>query len=120
MTIEPEPRRSRGLSGGVARGGGGRTDSLADILERVLDAGIVVAGDIVVQILDIELITLKVRLIIASAETAQQMGIDWWKRDPFLNSQASDLQQRNKELEQRVADLERRIESANVEVEELE
>jgi hypothetical protein len=62
-------------------------DSLADVLERVLDRGVVIAGDIVVTMLDIELLTLKLRLIIASADTAKEMGIDWWTRDPVLNSQ---------------------------------
>ena len=61
-----------------------RSDTLGDLLERVLDKGIVVAGDIVINLLDIELLTLKVRLLICSADTAQQMGIDWWRSDPFL------------------------------------
>ena len=61
-----------------------QSESLADLLERVLDKGVVVAGDIVVNLLDIELLTLKVRLLVCSADTAQQMGIDWWKHDPFL------------------------------------
>ena len=64
-------------------------DSLADVLERVLDKGIVIAGDIVVNVLDIELLTLKLRLFIASADTAREMGMDWWTTDPFFNSQAS-------------------------------
>ncbi|HZT65565.1 MAG TPA: gas vesicle protein [Acidimicrobiales bacterium] len=62
----------------------GGTGNLADILERVLDKGIVVAGDIRVNLLDIELLTIKLRLLIASADTARQMGIDWWRNDPFL------------------------------------
>jgi hypothetical protein len=61
-------------------------DSLADVLERVLDKGIVIAGDIVVNVLDIELLTLKIRLFVASAQTAQEMGMDWWTRDPFFTS----------------------------------
>ena len=61
-----------------------RGESLADLLERVLDKGIVVAGDIAVHIVDVELLTLKVRLLICSADTAQRMGIDWWRSDPFL------------------------------------
>lgn len=64
-----------------ASGGGG---DLADILERVLDKGIVVAGDIAINLLDIELLTIKLRLLIASADTAKKMGIDWWEHDPFL------------------------------------
>jgi hypothetical protein len=62
----------------------GGTNDLADILERVLDKGIVVAGDIAINLLDIELLTIKVRLLIASADTAKEMGIDWWEHDPFL------------------------------------
>lgn len=63
-------------------------DSLADVLERVLDKGIVIAGDVVVNVLDIELLTLKLRLFVASAETAREMGMDWWTTDPFFSSQA--------------------------------
>src|SRR5947209_20514958 len=58
--------------------------SLADILERVLDKGVVIAGDIVINLLDIELLTIKLRLLIASVDTAKEMGIDWWQNDPFL------------------------------------
>ncbi|MGH8868337.1 MAG: gas vesicle protein [Actinomycetes bacterium] len=88
---------------------GPRPDSLADVLERVLDRGVVVAGDIVVNVLDIELLTLKVRLLIASADTAREMGIDWWTHDPFLNSEARGLEQENAELRQRLEALERAI-----------
>jgi hypothetical protein len=63
-------------------------DSLADVLERVLDKGIVIAGDVVVNVLDIELLTLKIRLFISSADTAREMGMDWWTRDPFFSSGA--------------------------------
>jgi hypothetical protein len=58
--------------------------NLADILERVLDKGVVIAGDIVINLLDIELLTIKLRLLIASVDTAKEMGIDWWQNDPFL------------------------------------
>lgn len=64
-----------------------RSESLADILERVLDKGIVVAGDVVVNVLDIELLTLKVRLLICSVDTAKELGIDWWESDPFLTGE---------------------------------
>jgi hypothetical protein len=60
--------------------------NLADILERVLDKGIVIAGDIRVNLLDIELLTIKIRLIVASVDRAREMGIDWWERDPSLSS----------------------------------
>src|SRR2546430_17434671 len=65
--------------------------SLADLLERVLDKGIVIAGDVQVNLLDIELLTLKLRLIIASADTARSMGIDWWEYDPALSSRAREI-----------------------------
>jgi hypothetical protein len=83
-----------------------RSDGLADLLERVLDKGIVIAGDIQISLLDIELLTIKVRLLVASADTAQQMGIDWWKHDPFLTSQDRELAQENQILRERLDQLE--------------
>ncbi|HEV8099904.1 MAG TPA: gas vesicle protein [Gaiellaceae bacterium] len=63
----------------------GHPAQLADVLERVLDKGIVIAGDIQINLLDIELLTVKIRLLIASADKAREMGIDWWQSDPFLS-----------------------------------
>ena len=63
--------------------------SLADLLERVLDKGIVIAGDIKIDLLDIELLTIRLRLFIASVETAKKAGIDWWETDPALSSRAA-------------------------------
>jgi hypothetical protein len=60
------------------------SSQLPDVLERVLDKGIVVAGDIQINLLDIELLTIKLRLLIASADKAKEMGIDWWENDAFL------------------------------------
>jgi gas vesicle protein GvpA/GvpJ/GvpM family len=74
---------------------------LADVLERVLDKGIVIAGDIQINLLDIELLTVKLRLLIASADKAAEMGIDWWQNDPFLSGNGnSRLEGRLKRLEQ--------------------
>ena len=86
--------------------------SLADLLERVIDKGIVIAGDVEVRLLDIELLTLKLRLLIASADTARSMGIDWWEHDPALSSRARDreLEQENQELRERLDRLERAVE----------
>src|SRR6059036_3795451 len=92
-----------------------RTDSLADVLERVLDKGIVIAGDIQVNLLDIELLTIKIRLLIASADKAREMGIDWWMHDPQLNSKADgdrrglESDRENKELRERVGRLEAQL-----------
>ncbi|MEU8679323.1 gas vesicle protein [Streptomyces sp. NPDC048560] len=69
-------------------GGQGSSANLADILERVLDKGIVIAGDIQINLLDIELLTIKLRLLIASVDKAKEMGIDWWEHDPSLSSRA--------------------------------
>ncbi|MGH2859334.1 MAG: gas vesicle protein [Solirubrobacteraceae bacterium] len=59
--------------------------NLADILERVLDKGIVIAGDIQINLLDIELLTIKIRLLVASVDRAREMGINWWEADPTLS-----------------------------------
>ena len=92
----------------------GGPQGLGDVLERVLDKGLVIAGDVQLNLLDIELITLKVRLLVASADTAQQMGIDWWKDDPFLSSEAArrqgeQLERENRDLRQRLERLERAV-----------
>ncbi|MER6113158.1 gas vesicle protein [Streptomyces hirsutus] len=82
--------------------------NLADILERVLDKGIVIAGDIKVDLLDIELLTIRLRLFVASVDTAKKAGIDWWETDPALSSRAarSALQEENRELRTRLEALE--------------
>lgn len=82
--------------------GQGSSANLADILERVLDKGIVIAGDIQINLLDIELLTIKLRLLIASVDKAKEMGIDWWEHDPSLSSRASEgsrsLREENRRL----------------------
>lgn len=82
--------------------------NLADILERVLDKGVVIAGDIRINLLDIELLTIKLRLVVASVERAKEMGIDWWENDPALSSRArqGELGRENEDLRRRVAELE--------------
>jgi hypothetical protein len=84
----------------------GEPSSLADVLDRVLDKGVVIVGDIGVNVLDIELLTLKVRLLIASVDTAREMGIDWWTADPFLSGDARRSADELEALRQRVAELE--------------
>ncbi|WBP85294.1 gas vesicle protein [Kitasatospora cathayae] len=76
--------------------------SLADILERVLDKGVVIAGDIQINLLDIELLTIKLRLLIASVDKAKEMGIDWWEHDPSLSSRADHSTSRLEEENQRL------------------
>jgi gas vesicle protein GvpA/GvpJ/GvpM family len=83
-----------------------QSTNLADILERVLDKGIVIAGDIRVNILDIELLTIKIRLLVASVDKAREIGIDWWEHDPTLSSGQRDLAEENRRLRERVGELE--------------
>jgi Gas vesicle protein len=97
---EVDPRQAQ-----VQRAGG--PANLADILERVLDKGIVIAGDIQINLLDIELLTIKLRLLIASVERAQEMGINWWQSDPTLSSSAKELEEENQELRERLERLEK-------------
>ena len=78
--------------------------NLADILERVLDKGIVIAGDIKISIADIDLLNIKIRLLVCSVDKALEMGINWWQQDPYLSTTAkkSDIEQENKELKKRL------------------
>ena len=92
--------------------------NLADILERVLDKGIVIAGDIQINLLDVELLTIKLRLLIASVDRAREMGINWWESDASLqkledNGDTPQLEQENRELRERIERLERRLESGD-------
>ena len=94
----------------------GGPDGLGDVLDRVLDKGLVIAGDITVSIVDTELLTLKVRLLLASADTARAMGIDWWEHDPKLSSAARDrqvesarVQSENEQLLERLERMEARL-----------
>lgn len=84
------------------------TANLAEILERVLDKGIVIAGDIKIDLLDIELLTIRLRLFVSSVETAKKAGIDWWETDPALSSRAAHdaLSEENQKLRERLQELE--------------
>ena len=96
--------------------------NLADILERVLDKGIVIAGDIQINLLDIELLTIKLRLLIASVDRAREMGINWWESDSSLQSVdsgegngAGRLERENRELRERLERIERQLEKGGAE-----
>ena len=101
-----------GSSASAASPGQGPAN-LADILERVLDKGIVIAGDIQINLLDIELLTIKLRLLVASVERAREMGINWWENDPGLSSGARALEQENRELRDRLERLERKLDAGS-------
>ncbi|MBU0646768.1 gas vesicle protein [Patescibacteria group bacterium] len=80
--------------------------NLADILERVLDKGIVIAGDIKIQLADIDLLNIKIRLLVASVDKAMEMGINWWQQDSYLSTKAKEKETQT--LEKRVERLEKR------------
>ncbi|WP_164214956.1 gas vesicle protein [Virgibacillus sp. YIM 98842] len=91
-----------------------QTNNLVDVLEKVLDKGVVIAGDIRVGIADVELITIKIRLIVASVDKAKEIGLDWWESDPYLSSKASEnntqvLEDENNRLKERLEALENQM-----------
>jgi hypothetical protein len=95
--------------------------NLADILERVLDKGIVIAGDIKIQLADIDLLNIKIRLLVASVDKAMEMGINWWQQDSYLSSKPkkADIEQENREIKKRLErneELKRRLERAEAKV----
>jgi hypothetical protein len=115
--MSDHPRTAR-YEGGRAAPSGYEPTNLADILDRILDKGLVIAGDISISLAQVELITIKIRLLLASADKAKEMGIDWWTRDPALSGAAAaqgdgegdgDVEEENRALRQRVADLEQKL-----------
>jgi len=92
--------------------------NLADILERVLDKGIVIAGDIKIQLADIDLLNIKIRLLVASVDKAMEMGINWWQQDSYLSSEASYVSSEAKEarLEKENEFLKKKLERAEAKI----
>ena len=95
------------LRGGPSRGSTG----LVDVLDRVLDKGLVVAGDIKVSLAEVELLTIRIRLMICSIDKAEQIGLDWWKYDRHLSPGREQMLQENLELREQLRVLERRLAS---------
>ena len=85
--------------------------NLADILEKVLDKGIVIAGDIKIQLCDVDLLNIKIRLLIASVDKAMEMGINWWQQDSYLSTKAkeTEIEKENVALKKRLERLEARL-----------
>jgi hypothetical protein len=101
-SIEPSYRRSSGL---------------VDVLDRVLDKGLVIAGDIRVSLANVELLTIRIRLLVCSIDKAEQIGLDWWRQDPNLSVAAHRLSQENEALKEQVRVLEERFASLALEQE---
>jgi hypothetical protein len=87
----------------------GRSAGLVDVLDRVLDKGLVVAGDIKVSLAEVELLTIRIRLLICSIDKAEHIGLDWWKFDHHLSPGKQALSAENEELRKQVRALERRL-----------
>lgn len=68
-----------------------RAQGLVDVLDRILDKGLVVAGDVRIRLADVELLTIQIRLLVCSVDKAEEIGLDWWKSDPYLSSSANRL-----------------------------
>ena len=101
-SIEPTYRRSTGL---------------VDVLDRVLDKGLVVAGDIRVSLAEVELLTIRIRLLVCSIDKAEQIGLDWWRQDPNLSVAARRLTVENEVLREQVRALEERVAALALEAE---
>jgi len=99
-SIEPSYRRSSGL---------------VDILDRVLDKGLVIAGDIRISLAEVELITIRIRLLVCSIDKAEQIGLDWWRQDPHLSIAARRMSAENESLREQVRMLEERVASLALE-----
>jgi hypothetical protein len=88
-----------------------RSQGLVDVLDRILDKGLVIAGDVRVNLANVELLTIQVRLLVCSIDKAEEIGLTWWKSDPALvGGNAVQLERENRELRQRLQALEARIE----------
>jgi hypothetical protein len=101
-SIEPSYRRSSGL---------------VDVLDRVLDKGLVIAGDIRISLAEVELITIRIRLLVCSIDKAEQIGLDWWRQDPNLSVSARRLTVENDLLREQVLALEERVAALALETE---
>jgi hypothetical protein len=90
-----------------------RPPGLVDVLDRILDKGLVIAGDIKVSLANVELLTLQIRLLVCSIDKAEQIGLNWWRYDTNLTKRAERAEGENAELRERLAELERVVESLN-------
>jgi hypothetical protein len=76
-----------------------QSSNILEILEKILDKGVVIAGDIKISLADVELLTIKIRLIVASVDKAKEIGLDWWESDPYLSTKAKSLEEENRLLQ---------------------
>jgi hypothetical protein len=91
-----------------------QTTNLADLLERILDKGIVIAGDIKIRLVEVELLTLQIRLVICSVDKAKELGMDWWVVNPALNPPSDDLAASLSKIDERLGRLESAVAAVGV------
>jgi len=106
MHLTPPPSGQRGITHGTS------SATLADVLERILDKGLVIAGDVKIKIVDIELLTIQIRLLICSVDKAREMGIDWWTSSSYLNAKLMQPTPQVSDLSERIARLESQQQAA--------
>ncbi len=92
--------------------GHSRASGLVDILDRVLDKGLVIAGDIKISSAEVELLTIRIRLMVCSIDKAEQIGLDWWRHDRHLSMGSDELALENEHLKERIRRLERQLEAS--------
>lgn len=91
-----------------------QTSNLLEVLEKILDKGVVIAGDIKIQLADVDLLTIKIRLLVASVDKAKEIGMDWWEKDPYYSSKAVQNEKENILLQERIDRLEKMAEKNNL------
>ena len=101
--MNPPQAQRRGIVHGV------ESSTLADVLERILDKGLVIAGDIKIKLVDIELLTIQIRLLVCSVDKAKEMGIDWWSENSYLNPNKIARKLVDDDLESRLERIEKRL-----------
>jgi gas vesicle protein GvpA/GvpJ/GvpM family len=105
----PPSRRSKLLSSERSNLITSRPPGLVDVLDRILDKGLVIAGDIKVSLANVELLTLQIRLLVCSIDKAEQIGLNWWRYDSNLTMRAERAEGENAELRNRLAQLEMQV-----------
>ncbi|NWQ41528.1 gas vesicle protein [Bacillus sp. EB106-08-02-XG196] len=87
-----------------------QSSNLLDVLEKILDKGVVIAGDIKISLADVDLLTIKIRLLVASVDKAREIGMDWWEKDPYYSSKGIMAEKERAQLHERINRLEQLVE----------
>jgi hypothetical protein len=87
-----------------------QSSNLLDVLEKILDKGVVIAGDIKISLADVDLLTIKIRLLVASVDKAREIGMDWWEKDPYYSSKGIMAEKERAQLQERINRLEQLVE----------